>query len=503
MDKISKILQENFNYSSFKPQQQDIMKAILQGKDLLAVLPTGGGKSLCYQLPALLLPGLTLVVSPLVSLMKDQVDDLKQRNIPADWINSTLTPKQLREKLEAVAQGHYKLLYVAPERFKSDDFLFLINSLGVSLIAVDEAHCISSWGHDFRPSYKKLGKFLEQLDSRPPIAAFTATATPQVKDDITTLLHLRKPEIFQATFDRPNLFFQVEKPLDKKRWLLENLPKLGRSCIIYCATRKDVEILTQLLQKAGENPLAYHAGLSKKLRNLAQEAFQQKEDALLVATNAFGMGIVRCVIHYQMPADIESYYQEAGRAGRDGKASRCILLFAPGDASMQRQMIFSRPSYYGGNRANRLVKLDAMMQYVFSSTCLRQNILAYFHEDALACNYCQRCLEKIHLRDSTREAQILLSTLHYIEGSAPAGLIPAIVRGSKRKVIREKNLDQLSTYGLLKDYSERDLQFLLLDLLSQGYLNKTNRKFASTFITPLGVELLKGNRIFETTIGGK
>jgi ATP-dependent DNA helicase RecQ len=506
MNNLTNSLQKYFGHSCFRPQQQAIIQTILDGKDLLAVLPTGGGKSLCYQLPAMLLPGLTLVISPLVSLMKDQVDDLKSRGIQADWINSTLTPKQLREKLSDLANGQCKLLYVAPERLKSDDFLFLINTLSVNLIAVDEAHCVSTWGHDFRPSYKKLGKLLTELSDRPPIAGFTATATPSVKEDIVKLLYLDNPKIFQATFDRPNLYFQVEKPDDKKHWLMEYLPKLERSCIIYCATRKDVEVLADLLRSSGEDPLTYHAGLSKKLRNQAQEDFLERDDALLIATNAFGMGIdkqdVRSIIHYQMPADLESYYQEAGRAGRDGQKSCCILLFSPGDVSLQRQMIFSRPAYYGGNRVNRLAKLNAITNYVMSGSCLRQSILTYFSEDTSSCGNCQNCAARPPSRDATREAQILLSTLHYIKGKAPAGLIPAIVRGSKKKVILEKQLDTLSTYGLLKNYPERSLQLLLLDLQAKGFLEKTNKKFATTYITPLGVDLLKGERQYLTKIGG-
>ncbi len=497
MHKLETYLQQTFGFSQFRSHQREIIESILQGKDLLAILPTGGGKSLCYQLPALDLPGMTLVLSPLVSLMKDQVDSLIIKGIRADWINSTLTPKQMKEKMLQVASGNLQLLYLAPERLKSEDFIDLLQTIHVSLVAVDEAHCISSWGHDFRPSYKKIGTLLKNLPYRPPIAAFTATATLEVKEDIIEKLGLIRPAVFQDSFDRPNLYFTVESPDDKKKWLQTHVDAIESPAIFYAATRKECETTSNWLKDKGKRVVTYHAGLSKKERQEAQEAFLLLDDIILVATNAFGMGIdkpnIRTILHLQMPKDIESYYQEAGRGGRDNQTCRCILLFGAGDAHLHRQMILSRPAYYGG-RDHSFKKLQQMLGYVFSDACYRKYLLTYFGDTTAQehCDFCGHCTNPILLSNVTKEAQILLSTLHYLKAKQGISVISGIVRGSKQKKIQQQGWDKLSTYHLLPSWSDADIRRLWLYLHFKGYLHKSDRAYARTYITRTGIDLLKG-----------
>lgn len=501
-------LKSVFGHGSFRPYQKEIIQSVLEGEDVLAVLATGGGKSLCYQLPALLREGLTLVLSPLVSLMKDQVDKLSDQGLSSMWINATLTPKGLREAQEKLAQGQIKVLYVAPERLKNDEFVSILQGLDISLIAVDEAHCISGWGHDFRPSYRKIGKLLDFLSPRPPLLALTATATPQVETDICQKLKMTNPSVYKASFDRPNLTFFVRFPHQPRAWLIDHINELAPSTMVYCLTRKEVDLTAQALREKGfSRPVyAYHAGMKKKERTAAQEAFLADPQAVMVATNAFGMGIdkagIHSVVHLGMPKDLESYYQEAGRGGRDGLACACFLLFSNRDDSLHRQMIFSRPLYYGGKPALSLKKLEQMLAYVFSETCLRRRLLAYFGEDhPPKCAGCSVCLDsRPQVMDLTQSAQILLSTIYYLKDRLRLDWLIKTVRGSKAKEVRCQGLDRLSTYGLLKDHSDQAIKLLLFYLQAKGHLAREAKKYGRLYITEKGARLLKGQDQIKTRL---
>ena len=405
-------LKQYFGHSEFRFGQEDLVDALLAGRDVLGVMPTGAGKSVCYQLPALLLPGITLVLSPLISLMKDQVASLTQAGIPAAFINSTLSPEQYREVFRRARRGAYKLIYAAPERLETPDFLRFAQEVEISLLAVDEAHCVSQWGQDFRPSYLKIADFLQQLPYRPPVGAFTATATRQVKEDIQQLLLLRDPLCLTTGFDRPNLFFEVVRTRDKEGWLehfLDSRP--GQSGIVYCATRKAVEAVCAALTACGVPAARYHAGLPEEERRRSQEDFEFDRVRVMVATNAFGMGIdksnVSFVVHYNMPKDVESYYQEAGRAGRDGSPAHCALLFSAQDVRTARFLI----DHTADNeelpeeereqlRLRDLNRLDRMTSYCKTTGCLRAFLLRYFGQEAPescgACGNCSGVLEDGH-----------------------------------------------------------------------------------------------------------
>ena len=421
MDELA-ALRQFFGFSAFRAGQQTLIDAVLSGRDALGVMPTGGGKSLCYELPALLLPGLTLVVSPLISLMKDQVMALRNAGIPAGCINSAMSMDELREAYTDARYGAYKLLYVAPERLLTDGFCALAQELEIPLVAVDEAHCISQWGQDFRPSYLKIVDFLQQLPRRPAVAAFTATATAQVRADIVRILQLREPETVVTGFDRPNLRFDVLRPKDKRAALLQLLSeRRDKSGIVYCATRKSVEQVCGFLQEAGFAATRYHAGLDAEERRKNQEAFICDRSPVMAATNAFGMGIdksnVSYVIHYNMPKSLEAYYQEAGRAGRDGSPADCILLFSSGDVTTAKYLIFNAAENEELTDEDRqivqaqdLARLEVMTGYCKTQDCLRGYILDYFgqpHEKI--CGNCGNCQAEFETRDLTREAQMILS----------------------------------------------------------------------------------------------
>ena len=403
MEKLP-LLKTFFGHEGFRTGQEPLIDALLAGRDVLGVMPTGAGKSVCYQLPALMLPGLTLVISPLISLMKDQVGALLQSGIPAAYINSSLSQEEYFSVMSGARQGEYKLLYAAPERLLTDGFLSLAKRVSISMLAVDEAHCVSQWGQDFRPSYLQIPEFIGRLPKRPVIGAFTATATRQVKEDIAKLLLLDGPLKVTTGFDRPNLFFSVERPKNKITWLYNFLTaRPQESGIVYCSTRKQVEAVYETLRARGIPAARYHAGLSDEERRMNQEDFVNDRVRVMAATNAFGMGIdksnVGFVVHYNMPKDIESYYQEAGRAGRDGSSARCVLLFSPGDVSTAKYLILNSQDNESLTeeeqdilRRRDLERLDRMTGYCKTAGCLRSYLLEYFGEEAPGeCGSCGNC----------------------------------------------------------------------------------------------------------------
>ena len=485
MDK-QEALRHYFGHSAFRPGQERLIDAVLDGRDVLGVMPTGGGKSLCYQVPALLLPGVTLVVSPLISLMKDQVAALQAAGAPAACLNSALSLEQLRTVYSRARQGAYKLLYVAPERLEGEGFDRLVRELEVPLVAVDEAHCISQWGQDFRPSYLRISAFLEGLPRRPAVAAFTATATGPVQQDIVQLLALRDPVREVTGFDRPNLFFDVQHPRSKLAALLKLVEERpGRSGIVYCATRSGVEKVCQALEARGVSATRYHAGLEPEERQRNQDDFQFDRKAVMVATNAFGMGIdksnVSYVVHYNMPKSLEAYYQEAGRAGRDGEAADCILLYSAGDIATARFLIEN-----GGNeeltpeareavRRHDYQRLSAMTGYCRTTACLRGRILDYFGQSHDAsCGSCGNCQGEFASEDITVSAQMILSCvvrvrekLGYYVGKT---LIVQVLRGSRDQRVRDLGLDKLSTFGLMAQLSAGRVRELMEYLELEGFL---------------------------------
>ena len=486
MDELA-ALRQFFGFSAFRAGQQTLIDAVLSGRDALGVMPTGGGKSLCYELPALLLPGLTLVVSPLISLMKDQVMALRNAGIPAGCINSAMSMDELREAYTDARYGAYKLLYVAPERLLTDGFCALAQELEIPLVAVDEAHCISQWGQDFRPSYLKIVDFLQQLPRRPAVAAFTATATAQVRADIVRILQLREPETVVTGFDRPNLRFDVLRPKDKRAALLQLLSeRRDKSGIVYCATRKSVEQVCSFLQEAGFAATRYHAGLDAEERRKNQEAFICDRSPVMAATNAFGMGIdksnVSYVIHYNMPKSLEAYYQEAGRAGRDGSPADCILLFSSGDVTTAKYLIFNAAENEELTDEDRqivqaqdLARLEVMTGYCKTQDCLRGYILDYFgqpHEKI--CGNCGNCQAEFETRDLTREAQMILSCvvrarnrLGYCVGMTA---LSQTLYGGRSARVRELGLDALPTYGLMHAVPRTQIREWIELLEREGYL---------------------------------
>ena len=513
MDK-TQLLQRIFGYSQFRPGQETLIDGVLSGRDVFGIMPTGGGKSMCYQIPALLLPGITLVVSPLISLMRDQVMTLKAAGVPAAYLNSTLSYQQLQAVYRNLLAGQYKIVYIAPERLDTPAFLSAAEKLTVSFLAVDEAHCISQWGQDFRPSYLRIVQFIQALPKRPMIGAYTATATQQVREDVERILGLRSPIRAITGFDRPNLYFEVRRPELKERELQRLLTeRQGKSGIIYCATRKKVEQVCERLQDLGFSATRYHAGLDESERTANQEDFLYDRKPIMVATNAFGMGIdksnVSFVIHYNMPKSMESYYQEAGRAGRDGSEADCILLYSSADVQTARFMINSDseneemdPAQKEIVRSQDRKRLEAMVGYCKTNVCLRGYILEYFgQKHTEVCGNCGNCRDVYEDVDITREAQMILSCVKRIHDKlgywVGVNLVGQTLRGSRDKRVLELGLDGLSTYGLLKDRTRSQIHGMIDHLEANGYL-QSEQEFQTIFLTPQASQVLfQGKKVLQ------
>ena len=481
------VLYRYFGYTAFRSGQAELIDAQLSGRDVFGIMPTGGGKSLCYQIPALMLEGITLVVSPLISLMKDQVTALKNMGVSAAYVNRSLSAEQIRLVLRNIQQKKYKIIYIAPERLLTESFLAAISNLKIAMVAVDEAHCISQWGQDFRPSYLRIADFLKLLKVRPVVSAFTATATQEVRDDVERILGLQNPLRIITGYDRPNLRFAVVQPKSKHLALLDFIEaRPGKCGIVYCSTRKEVEKVCQMLQNKGISATRYHAGLSEEERHTNQDDFVYDRCKVMVATNAFGMGIdksnVGYVIHYNMPQCIESYYQEAGRAGRDGENADCILLYSPSDIRTAKFLIqhpTENEELSEEERSNlvkkALIRLDAMVGYCNTSHCLRGYILEYFgQEHPQLCGNCSNCESTAEQRDITEYAKMILSCIYRIHEqlgySLGITLVVRVLHGSREKRIKELRLDRLSTYGLMNHVPRAEIREMISALENQGYI---------------------------------
>lgn len=481
------VLYRYFGYTAFRSGQAELIDAQLSGRDVFGIMPTGGGKSLCYQIPALMLEGITLVVSPLISLMKDQVTALKNMGVSAAYVNRSLSAEQIRLVLRNIQQKKYKIIYIAPERLLTESFLAAISNLKIAMVAVDEAHCISQWGQDFRPSYLRIADFLKLLKVRPVVSAFTATATQEVRDDVERILGLQNPLRIITGYDRPNLRFAVVQPKSKPLALLDFIEaRPGKCGIVYCSTRKEVEKVCQMLQNKGISATRYHAGLSEEERHTNQDDFVYDRCKVMVATNAFGMGIdksnVGYVIHYNMPQCIESYYQEAGRAGRDGENADCILLYSPSDIRTAKFLIqhpTENEELSEEERSNlvkkALIRLDAMVGYCNTSHCLRGYILEYFgQEHPQLCGNCSNCESTAEQRDITEYAKMILSCIYRIHEqlgySLGITLVVRVLHGSREKRIKELRLDRLSTYGLMNHVPRAEIREMISALENQGYI---------------------------------
>lgn len=500
LNKARQILQKFYGYEDFRPGQKKVVESLLNKNDTVAIMPTGAGKSICFQIPALLFEGVTLVISPLISLMKDQVDSLRQLGIAAVYINSSVSKAQLYKDLQDISTGFYKIIYIAPERLTSEYLPDSFKNLNISMVAVDEAHCLSQWGHDFRPSYRNILNFTNSLRIKPIISAFTATATPEVKTDIINLLGLKQPNVFVTGFDRPNLYFSVLRGEVKDKFVIDYVKKhQDEAGIIYVGTRKDVDALQVLLEIKGIKAGRYHAGMTDEERNQMQEDFLYDNLSVMVATNAFGMGIdkpnVRYVIHYNMPKNMEAYYQEAGRAGRDGLSGNCILLYSPQDTQLQKFLI-SKSTESEIRQQLEYKRLQSMVDYCHTPQCLRAFILHYFGEFDVEehCDNCSNCKLEGELIDITIDAQKVLSCVYRMHERFGVKMIAEVLKGSKSAKIKQFNFERLSTYGLMKERKLKDISDLILRLSAMQYLDITESQYPVVTLNELSWQVLRGQK---------
>ncbi|WP_240921538.1 DNA helicase RecQ [Megamonas funiformis] len=500
LNKARQVLQKFYGYEDFRPGQKKVLESLLNRNDTVAIMPTGAGKSICFQIPALLFEGVTLVISPLISLMKDQVDSLRQLGIAAVYINSSVSKAQLYKDLQDISAGFYKIIYIAPERLTSEYLPDSFKNLNISMVAVDEAHCLSQWGHDFRPSYRNILNFTNSLRIKPIISAFTATATPEVKTDIINLLGLKQPNIFVTGFDRPNLYFSVLRGEVKDKFVIDYVKKhQDEAGIIYVGTRKDVDALQVLLEIKGIKAGRYHAGMTDEERNQMQEDFLYDNLSVMVATNAFGMGIdkpnVRYVIHYNMPKNMEAYYQEAGRAGRDGLSGNCILLYSPQDTQLQKFLI-SKSTESEIRQQLEYKRLQSMVDYCHTPQCLRAFILHYFGEFNVEehCDNCSNCKLEGELIDITIDAQKVLSCVYRMHERFGVKMIAEVLKGSKSAKVKQFNFERLSTYGLMKERKLKDISDLILRLSAMQYLDITESQYPVVTLNELSWQVLRGQK---------